>query len=245
MSDVGRYRKIYPRIWRHPGFKALTPSSQKLALYLLSGPQTNPVGLFHFSPALAADDLGVATETLRKGLTDVRETFGWLFDAGAGVFYIPSWWRWNKPEGVNVLKGNLKELSEIPPSHLMEMFAANLRTLPEALHLTFIEGCRERLPEPSPIQDQEQDQEQKQEQEQEGAGAPKSGIDEDAYLRTVIREALGLSPKNAPTDYLLDCINSIDPTLADRYKRQDVLQHLNQVLLETRAAVSRGLRAVQ
>jgi hypothetical protein len=32
MSDVGRYRKVYPRLWRHPGFHTLTRAGRELAL---------------------------------------------------------------------------------------------------------------------------------------------------------------------------------------------------------------------
>jgi hypothetical protein len=145
VRDQARYRKLFPRIWRHPGFRALKPAARELALYLLTGPQTNGIGLFHFSPATAAEDLNVGGETLRERLADVSTTFGWLFDADARVFYIPSWWRWNKPENENVLKGILKVLNEIPPSSLVEAFAANLETLPETFHQTFLECCRQRL----------------------------------------------------------------------------------------------------
>ena len=74
MNDeaVGRYRKVYPRIWRHPGFQGLTKSGRELALYLLTGPQSSRIGLFYFSVATAAEDLNVGVETLRKGLRDVR-----------------------------------------------------------------------------------------------------------------------------------------------------------------------------
>src|SRR5262249_53723706 len=89
---------------------------------------------------------------------DIAETFGWLFDANAGVFYIPSWWKWNVPQNNNVLKGNLKDLNEIPPSGLVEAFARNIETLPETFHQMFLEGIRLRLVQPSRTQDQYPDQ---------------------------------------------------------------------------------------
>ena len=95
MTFVGRYRKLDPRIWRHPSFTTLRPSVRELALYLLTGPQTSAIGLFHFSVATAAEDLGVTVETIRKGLVDVGVAFGWRFDSSARVFFIPSWWHWN------------------------------------------------------------------------------------------------------------------------------------------------------
>ena len=93
--SVGRYRKIYPRLWGHPGFLQLTRSAREITLYLLTGPQTNAIVLFdNFSAATAAEDLGVGAGTFRKGLAEVCVTFGWQSDSDARVFYIPSWWRW-------------------------------------------------------------------------------------------------------------------------------------------------------
>jgi hypothetical protein len=163
-NDVGRYRKIYPRLWRHPGFNTLSKSARELTLYLLSGPQTNRLGLFYLSVGTAAEDLGVSVETLRKGLADVAVTFGWVFDARARVFYIPSWWRWNPPENINVIRGSLKDLNEIPPCSLVEAFALNTDTLPDTkdkegrtLRGTFIECLAQRLPQRPGNQYQEQE----------------------------------------------------------------------------------------
>lgn len=66
MSDVGRYRKLYARVWRHPGFTALTDGEKTLALYLLTGPQTNRLGLYTLSVATAAEHLGTVPETIPR-----------------------------------------------------------------------------------------------------------------------------------------------------------------------------------
>ena len=167
MSDigVGRYRRAYPRIFRHPAFKQLSPLGQRLALYLLFGPQSNRIGLFYFSINTAAEDLKTSVDTLRKGMADICAAFGWLFDAVAGVFYIPTWWRWNDPGSPKVLQGNLKDLSEIPPCALLDAFAANLAYLPEALHHTFVEGIGIRMPKSTSTQYQYQVPVSKQKQE--------------------------------------------------------------------------------
>ena len=62
------------------------------------------------------------------------------------MIYIPSWWRWNPPENVNVLKGNLKDLNDIPPCGLVDAFAHNIGPLPETFHQTFLDGLRKHLP---------------------------------------------------------------------------------------------------
>jgi hypothetical protein len=248
MSDspsytVGRYRKLYPRIWRHPGFRALNKSGRELALYLLTGPQTSRIGLFHFSIATAAEDLNVGVETLRERVRDVCVTFGWHFDADARVFYIPSWWRWNPPENENVLKGNLKDLHEIPSCALVDAFARNLETLPETLHQTFMEGCRLRLPERSPIQEQEQDQKQKKKQEHSALmrGALKKNdpfLANDRYLQ-LAREVLRTTNPSSEIEHLLDAFHWLfnnSNGKGEQCDRHQALTAINAALVERRVS---------
>ncbi len=162
MSYLGRYRRAYPRLFRHPGFKQLPPLGQRLTVYVLFGPQSNRIGLFYFSLQTAAEDLGTTNESLRKAWPDVASTFGWGFDASNHVLFIPSWWRWNHPENENVLRGNLKDLNDVPRCELMERFVTNTGDLDPRFHGTFIEGCTKRLPKGPPDQYQYQDQKQKQ-----------------------------------------------------------------------------------
>jgi hypothetical protein len=229
MSDelVGRYKRAYARIWRHPGFRKLTIAWRLLALYLLTGPQTNRIGLFHFSLTMAAEDLGLGADTLRKGLPNVCTTFGWFFDNDARVFYIPSWWRFNKPDNQNVLVGNLKDINEIPSCGLVDIFAANVAYVPEHLRGTFMETLRERLPKRSPTQDQEQFQEQKTgsgnraARGSAGADAPawppqkknagkESSVDE--KLQDAARKAIEMNGRNASKDVLLDTMHTVVPS---------------------------------
>ena len=212
MSEQGRYRKLYPRLWRHPGFVALNDGEKNLALYVLTGPQTNRLGLYMLSLATAAEDLGTTPETLKKRLANVCVTFGWAFDAVARVMYIGSWWRWNPPENANVMKGSLKDLNEIPPCGLVDAFARNYETLPETLHETFLEGLRQRLPKPSRNQEQYQGTESgKQDREPSAlrAVAEKDNIrGPSARHLAIAREVISEAPRNATTDYLIDALQS-------------------------------------
>lgn len=250
VSAIGRYRPVYPRLWRHPGFTGLTKSARELVLYLLTGPQTNRIGLFHLSAATASEDLSVSIETVRKGLADVAVTFGWTFDGRARVFFIPSWWRWNPPANENVLKGNLKDLNEIPPSPLVERFALNLETLPETFRETFVECCSKRLRERSPTQEQYQYQDPDQELNQEPrrqrtashrsrrssplafANDQRNGSEE--KLLATAREVLTLTNPNLGLDHLLDAFRSISKEQS--FDREAVTKALNVALSERRTA---------
>jgi len=153
MSALGRYRKLYARLWRHPAFLKLTDTQKILMLYVLTGPQTNRLGLYRLYTPQAIDDLKCCrsvrmsvVRTLEKNLACVCRVFGWSFDAPARVLYIPSWFTWNPPANVNALKGSLKDLNELPASRLLDLFAANTQTLSEAMRPIFLEGLRERFP---------------------------------------------------------------------------------------------------
>lgn len=202
-NDVGKYRKLYVRLWRHPGFVGLSDAEKTLAIYLLTGPQTNRIGLSVLSVATAAEDLGTVPQTLSKRLETVCQTFGWHFHSATRVLYIPSWWRWNEPANVNVMRGNLKDLHEIPPSPLVEAFANNTTYVPNVADKngqtvldTFIEGLAGRLPNRLPNQKQYQDQNQKEKQKPSAlraVAANERGQDEPEIpevVRTVARETI-------------------------------------------------------
>jgi hypothetical protein len=175
MADAtGRYRKVRTAIWSNADFLALDEATKLDVFYLLTGPQTNRIGLYRLSPAGAAEDLGTSIETFRERLGNVCQTFGWTFDATARVLWIPSWWKFNPPENANVLKGCLADLADVPQTPLASDFADNIDPLPPALHETFRQRLPKRLGKRLAIQEQEQEQEQEQKQELGARAAPSS-----------------------------------------------------------------------
>jgi hypothetical protein len=150
-----RYRKVDPRIWKDEKFLTLNQTEKLIAVYCLTSPQTNRIGIFNFSPAQAAEDLNLDLETFAEGFAKVCERLNWTFDKAYRVLYLPTWWKYNCPDNPNVLIGNLKDLHEIPKTPLIQDFLANVQYLPETLHETFLKG----LPKPSRNQEQEQEQE--------------------------------------------------------------------------------------
>jgi hypothetical protein len=232
VSAVARYRRIYgARLFRHPVYKSLKRSGRELVHYLLCGPQTNGIGLFHFSPAVAAEDLGDSLETIKKGLADVSVGFGWRFDADARVFNIPTWWKWNPPENANVLKGLLKQLNDLPPCALVEAFAQNLEYLDPTYHSTFVEGCRIRLTGRSRNQEPYQEPFQKPEQEPAKKAAEKNGSN-GSRLVPVAKQIFTFTDRDAPIEELLDTFRAI-PGMKD-VRRAEAIQAINIALSELR-----------
>lgn len=154
-----RYRKIDPRIWNDEKFRALSREEKLIALYVLTA-QSNRLGFFKFSKALAAEDLNLPVETFAKGFEKVCKALAWRFDPEARVLLIPKWFRYNCPENPNVLKSCLEDLHELPQTPLISEFASCIQYLPQTFHETFREGLQEHSPKPCPNQEQEQEQEQ-------------------------------------------------------------------------------------
>lgn len=137
-DDRRRFRKIYTRIWRNPTFRQLEDAEKSMTLYLLSGPQTNRIGLFYLSIVTVADDLGWQRAETHARVERVCKAFGWAYDAISSVVWIPSWWDWNSPtENLKNMQGALSDLSDVPTTYLIERFAGHVVFVPPGLHKLF------------------------------------------------------------------------------------------------------------
>ena len=74
-----KYRKLDPRIWRDEKFVRLTLEEKLIAIYCLTA-QVNRCGLFAFSPAMAAEDLGIVNETFRDRFDSVVSKLKWHWE---------------------------------------------------------------------------------------------------------------------------------------------------------------------
>lgn len=109
-----------------------------MTIYLLTGPQTNRIGLFYISVVTAADDLNWTAIDTTARLKTVCAAFDWFFDALTSVVWIPSWWDWNTPtENEKNMRGALSDLSDVPTTPLIIKFATHLTFVPESLHRLF------------------------------------------------------------------------------------------------------------
>ena len=146
---MARYRKIDPKIWTDERFRRLKAEEQRIAIYILTA-QSNRIGLFHFSPGKACEDLGTLPPTFQKGFRKVCETLHWEWDANARVIYIPTWWKYNQPENANNVIGCLKDVGDLPETPLLESFSTNTTYISEGLIETFIQTLAKRYPQRSP-----------------------------------------------------------------------------------------------
>jgi hypothetical protein len=136
MAENSFYRKAYPRFWI--SVRGLNPNGKLIAKYLLDGPQTNRIGLYNFSEGKAIEDLEMLPQTFKQTFPKVLRHLSWEYDEHNRVLYIPTWWKWNPPENPNVLKGNMKDLSEVAHSTLYSSFYTNTEHLTPNLIETFV-----------------------------------------------------------------------------------------------------------
>lgn len=108
------YRKLYTRLWRHRGFITLTDRARLLTLYLLTGPQTNSIGCYAFSLALAAEDLSTTSKAIKHDLKHVCAAFEWEHDEVERLLWIPSWSDWNPRVSPNQGKTWRNEIQALP-----------------------------------------------------------------------------------------------------------------------------------
>lgn len=129
------YRAVGPRLWRDQRFRALSPDEKLLTLYLLTSPQSNRIGYYYLSAAQASEDLRTQTETFLRRFQVVLETFGWEYDPEASVLLVTTWWDepGNRPQNPKHLKGNLRDLEEVPENKLFDTFRIAIGKLCESL----------------------------------------------------------------------------------------------------------------
>lgn len=138
IEDKRRWRRAYVRLYTDPDFQGLSDAEKVMATYLLFGPQTNRIGLYHVSAGLGIEHLRCPLRQFRMRLERVCEVFRWQYDAAAHVIWIPSWWDYNPVTGnENNIKGALSDIVDVPPTPLIDRFAKHLVFVPPNLHKYF------------------------------------------------------------------------------------------------------------
>lgn len=120
-------------LWRSPGFQQLADLERTVALYLLTGPQTNRIGLYPVSMAHMTEDLQRPKPVLLASVAKVLDATTWPM-CERKVLFIPTWWFWFPPENERVFRKALADFPAVTQSVLRERFLNYRRFLPEAWH---------------------------------------------------------------------------------------------------------------
>ena len=148
------YGKVYTAFWADPSMRAMSEDARTLALYLLTCPHGNLIGLFRLPDAYAADDLQWSIERVSKGFRELFERGFCDRDGASNWLVIPNYTRWNQFENPNVAKSASKVFESAPDCSAKSICARGLlkhcANLPEPFRKgleTLLDSVRK--PEPS------------------------------------------------------------------------------------------------
>ncbi|MEX3628442.1 MAG: hypothetical protein VB138_02080 [Burkholderia sp.] len=162
------YAKVSPKFWIGPTGKAIRKQgadAQVLALYLMTSPHANMLGIYHLPVAYIVADTGLTFEGASEGLHRLCEAGFCDYDEASEVVFVYEMARYQigeqlKPKD-NQVEGVRREYRNLPESRLLPSF---FEKYADAFHLDDGRG----LQAPSkPLGSQEQEKEQEQEIEQE------------------------------------------------------------------------------
>ncbi|MDR3353368.1 MAG: hypothetical protein LBO00_10300 [Zoogloeaceae bacterium] len=178
------YSKVGPQFWIGPTGKKLRAAgmeAQIVAMYLLTSPHANMLGLYYCPTMFIAHETGLGLEGASKGLQSAIEAGFCEYDEASEVVWVIEMASYQigealKPNDLRV-KGVQNEYGSLPENPYLARFYEKYST---AFRMSVCRGKASPSEAPSkPLRSQEQEQEKEQEQEQEkeiqGASAPRTG----------------------------------------------------------------------
>jgi hypothetical protein len=158
------YGKISPQFWIGPTGKALRKAgteAQLVALYLMTSPHANMIGLYYLSESSIAHETGLGFEGASKGLQSAIEAGFCRYDADAEVIWVVEMATYQIADELSakdlLCKGIQRDYASVPENkYLAEFFDKYYGVF----HMT---KCRGAKAPSKPLRSQEQEQEQEQE----------------------------------------------------------------------------------
>jgi hypothetical protein len=109
---MARYRKIDPRMWNDDKFRTMSHEGQLVWIYMLTGPDSNRIGLYQFSIARASEDIGIETASVRRSIDVIMSSGMAFYDDHSRLIFIPKWLEYNEPSGANQAVGLLDDVED-------------------------------------------------------------------------------------------------------------------------------------
>jgi hypothetical protein len=211
---VREYGSVSPQFWIGKTGKSLRgdPSAQVLALYLMTSPHANMIGVFHCPVMYMAHETGLGFEGASKALESLVARGFCLYDHESETVFVIRMAAHQVGEDLDVkdnkVKGVHKELSKIAVQSLKDAFISEYA---KAYHIKSEAPSKPLASPDSTPSKQLTGQEQEQEQE----GLPKSPEvgDKDADASLVKTTRIGRLCKRIRQDAKLMGVNPHDPML--------------------------------
>ena len=134
-----RYQKIHSQIWNDEKFVTLTPSQQRLFLYILTCPHGNIIGFFVLKLGYICDDLKSSQKDIAKDLQKLIEIGAIDYDFNSSVILLKNFLKHNPITNPNQVKAAVKMVRELPNNVLFQSF---IEVLPEVLKEVLSKGLR-------------------------------------------------------------------------------------------------------
>lgn len=125
-----RYQKIHSQIWNDEKFTTLSPTQQRLFLYILTCPHGNLIGMYVLKPGYACDDLKCSAKDFEKDLNKIIEKGLIAYDKSVSLILVKRYLKHNPITNPNQVKAAKKMICELPKSVLFHEF---MEVLPEVL----------------------------------------------------------------------------------------------------------------
>ncbi len=235
------YARISPRFWIGGTGKAIRAGgveAQLVALYLVSSPHSNMLGLYYLPRALITHETGLSVQGASKGLRRCIEAGFCAYDDATETVWVYEMALYQigetlKPDDKRC-KGIQREYDALPENPFLSAFFEKFK---EAFHLV---RCRTERPaevrgieapyKPHRSQDHEQEHEQAQEQEHELAASP--------------RRARPAGRETDLTDEQFEAFKTAYPRRGGEYRWAQARTHVNAALAagETLDAVMAGVQ---
>ncbi|WAL80972.1 hypothetical protein OYT13_13925 [Pandoraea sp. XJJ-1] len=162
------YGKVSPQFWIGTTGKALRKhgvEAQLVALYLMTNPHANMLGLYYLPTMFIAHETGMGLEGASKGLSSAIEAGFCSYDEASEVVWIHEMASYQVGTSLKAadlrVKGVQNEYDSLPENPYLAVFYGKYR---DAFHMSSCRGSTYECEAPSkPLLSQEQEQEQEQE----------------------------------------------------------------------------------
>lgn len=140
-----RYAKVSIKFWTDEKILSLSEKTKLLALYLLTSPHSNSLGLYYLPLQYVSADLGFGVKEVMEGIKELEKIQFCIYDENTRVVFLPNFLTYNSFQNVNQVKGAVAKLSELPDTVLFKEFRNILENFDDGIYSPLIEAVDNRL----------------------------------------------------------------------------------------------------
>jgi hypothetical protein len=118
-----RYYRVAPRIWRHARDAHWSERLTLFALYLLTSPHRNMVGLYYLPVEYVQADLDWPRDEVESAIDTLERDGFAVYDPDARVMWIRNALAYDAPQNANQIKAAVRQLAELPRTQLLDDLA--------------------------------------------------------------------------------------------------------------------------